>query len=354
MLTWQWFALGLLVLLLVLSVVVVAWIGRRWRESTRFGHRLASYLMPFALMAIPIVGRLMMRRMFELPGAPALLLRWLFSAVGYFGSAWLMALLMNRFGDIVVRFWFREARPLKKQFVRVLFRIATIVVVTGVTLRALQILGAPVTGLIAGLGVGGLAIALAAQGTLENFISGIILYTDRPVRVGDFCRFGDQRGTVEDVGLRSVKIRTVDRTLITMPNASFAKMQLENLTQRDRVLLREELCLRYETTVEQLQSILAELEAMLREHPRFADEPLRVRFTGFGRYYLEVELFAYALTSDWPEFLAIRQDVLMRVMEIIGRSGTRLALPSEVHYAASDTERPDADRPRPAPPAPPA
>jgi MscS family membrane protein len=339
---WQWFGLALLVMLLGLAVVAVAWLSRRWRGSSLFGHRLAGFLVPLALIGIPVAGGFMIRRLFELPGEPALLVRLLFSIVGYLGLAWLVALVISRIGDLTVRLWFRDARPLRKQLVRVTFRIANIVVVTAVALKALQILGAPIAGLIAGLGVGGLAIALAAQGTLENFIGGIILYTDQPVRVGDVCRFGDKRGTVEDVGLRSVKVRTLDRTVVTVPNASFAKMQLENLTERDRVLLREEICLRYETTGEQLQLVLSELEVMLKNHAQISDEALRVRFTGFGRYYLEIELFAYALTSAWPEFLSIRQDVLVKVMEIIGRSGTRLALPTEVHYSARDVEGLDA------------
>jgi small-conductance mechanosensitive channel len=153
------------------------------------------------------------------------------------------------------------------------------------------------------------------------------------------------------VGLRSVKIRTLDRTVVTVPNADFAKMQLENLSERDRVLLREEICLRYETTREQLQLILSELEAMLQNHPQIADEGLRVRFTGFGRYYIEIELFAYAMTSAWSEFLSIRQNVLVNVMEIIGRSGTRLALPTEVHYSARDVEELDAHGTAPESPA---
>jgi MscS family membrane protein len=351
MVVWQWFGLALLVVLLGLAVVAVAWLSRRWRGSSLFGHRLASFLVPLALIGVPSVGGLMIRRVFELPGAPALVVRLIFSIVGYFGLAWLVALVLTRIGDLVVRLWFRRARPLKKQLVRVVFRIATIVVVTAVALKALQILGAPVTGLIAGLGVGGLAIALAAQGTLENFIGGIILYTDQPVKVGDVCRFGDKRGTVEDVGLRSVKIRTLDRTLVTVPNADFAKMQLENLSERDRVLLREEICLRYETTEEQLQRVLSELEAMLKNHSQIADEALRVRFTGFGRYYLEIELYAYAMTSAWPEFLSIRQNVLVKVMEIIGRSGTRLALPTEVHYSAHDVAGSDAHGAQPESPA---
>ena len=181
---------------------------------------------------------------------------------------------------------------------------------------------------------GGLAIALAAQSTLENFIGGIILYADQPVKVGDFCKFGDRRGVVEDVGLRSVKIRTLDRTIVSVPNGDFAKLQLENLAERDRVLLRENLRLQYGTTREQLQSLMSQLESMLRDHDRIAVEPLRVRFIGFGDYYLEIELYAYALTSAWPEFLEIREDILLKIMEIVERSGTRLALPTEIHFAS--------------------
>jgi MscS family membrane protein len=332
MFVWQWFGLALLVVLLTLAVAAAAWLGRRWADNRIAGRSLAPFLVPLALVALPLSGGFMIRRIFMLPGAPAMVLRLVFSIVGSIGLAWLVALLLTRVGELVVAVWFREARPLKKQLVRVIFRIASIVVVTGIALTAAQRLGVPVAGLIAGLGVGGLAIALAAQGTLENFIGGIILYADQPVKVGDICKFGTRRGTVEDVGLRSVKIRTLDRTIVTVPNADFAKLQLENLTERDLVLLREKLCLRYETTREQIKEVLAGLEAMLEDHPRITEERLRVRLTGFGEYSLEVEIFAYALTREYPEFLEIREEVLLEAMAIVESAGTRLALPTEIHY----------------------
>ena len=334
MLIWQWFGLVVVVLLLALAVAAVSWIGKRWGNSQLLGHRMGAFLMPLALIFVPWLSMVILGRIFQLPGAPALVLQLAISVIGYLGLAWLAAVGITRLGELVVRIWFRHARPLKKQLVHVIFRIATIAIVTVVLLKALQILGVPVAGLIAGLGVGGLAIALAAQSTLENFIGGIILYADQPVRVGDVCKFGSKRGTVEDVGLRSVKIRTLDRTIVTVPNGDFAKLQLENLSDRDKVLLREELCLRYETTQDQLRQVLTGLETMLREHPRMADEPMRVRFTGFGQYFLKVELFAYAMTSAWPEFLEIREDVLLKVIEIVEGAGTRLALPTEVLYSA--------------------
>jgi small-conductance mechanosensitive channel len=296
-------------------------------------------------MCVPTAGNLLIARLFTLPGVPALALRLFLSIVGFVGLAWLLAQVVTHVGDLTIRIGFRNARPLKRQLVRVVFRIATIVVVVGITLKELQILGVPVAGLIAGLGVGGLAIALAAQGTLENFIGGIILYADQPVKVGDFCRFGDRLGAVEDVGLRSVKIRTLGRTVVTVPNAEFAKLHLENLTDRDRTLLSEKIRLRYETTRSQLRQILAGIEALLRDHPRIADEPLRVRFTGFGQSAVEVELFAYAVTTDWAEFLEIKEGVLLDVIGVVERSGTRLALPTEVHYAGERSALEPEERP---------
>jgi MscS family membrane protein len=338
MMVWQWVGLVLVVALLTLGLLVVAWIARRIGASDWAWSGAGRGLMPLALLAVPVVGRFLISRLFTLPGVPALVLKLAFSIIGSIGLAWLTAVIIIRLGDLTVRFWFRDARPLKKQLVRVVFRIITIVVVTVISVIGMQRLGVPVAGLVAGVGVGGLAIALAAQSTLENFIGGIILYADQPVKVGDVCRFGNLRGTIEDVGLRSVRIRTLDRTIVTVPNADFAKLQLENLSNRDRVLLRENLNLRYETTREQLQEVLSNLESMLRKHPRIADEPLRVRFNGFGVYFLEIELFAYALTDAWPEFLEIRQDVLFKVMEIIERSGTRLALPTEVRVSENPME----------------
>ena len=334
MLAWQWVALWLLVLVLALAAAAAAWIGRRWSASRIPGARFGVYLFPLMLIATPFFGRFMTLRLFKLPGEPVLWLRLVFSMTGYVGLAWLMAVILTRIGGFIADHGFRDARPLKKQLIRVMFRVATIVVVTTVAVKALQTLGVPIAGLIAGLGVGGLAIALAAQSTLENFIGGIILYADQPVKVGDFCKFGERRGVVEDVGLRSVKIRTLDRTIVTVPNADFAKLQLENLAERDRVLLRENLRLRYETTRSQLEAVMSELEAMLKAHDRIAEEPLRVRFIGFGEYFLEVELYAYAMTDAWPEFLEIREDVLLKVMDIIERSGTRLALPTGVRYVS--------------------
>jgi small-conductance mechanosensitive channel len=191
--------------------------------------------------------------------------------------------------------------------------LRVLVVVAALFLLA-DVLKVPYQGVIAGLGIGGLAVALAAQSTLHNFISGITLYFDKPIAIGDYCRFGNREGTVEFIGMRSTRIRTLDRTLVTIPNSEFSNMQIENYAKRDRMFLKTTLQLRYETTPDQLRFVLAEIRKLLISHPQVASDPLRVRFAGFGDHSLDIEIFGYVLTSIKAEFLAVREDIFLRIM----------------------------------------
>jgi MscS family membrane protein len=216
-------------------------------------------------------------------------------------------------------------------------RVAQFVLLAIGLVVLLQNLGLNVTGLVAGLGVGGLAVALAAQKSVANLFGGFSLVADRPIRVGDFCRFGtDKVGTVEEIGMRSTRIRTLDRTLVTIPNSEFSEIQLENFAARDRIRLITNIGLRYETSPDQLRYVLAELRKLLLAHPMVSETPARVRFVGFGAHSLDLEIFAYVLVNDWNEFLKIREDILLRMMDIINASGTGFAFPSQTLYLGRD------------------
>jgi MscS family membrane protein len=204
---------------------------------------------------------------------------------------------------------------------------ATLVVVYGA-----QLLGLPVVPLLAGLGVGGLAIALAAQPTIENLIAALTLYADRPVRVGEFCRFGDALGTVEEIGMRSTRIRTLDHTVLSVPNAEFAKGRVENYSARRKVWYHPRMRLRYETTPDQVRYILVEVRKLLYAHPRVLPDPARIRFVGFGEYSLDLDVFAYVDTGDYGEYLEIAEDLNLRIMDIIKAAGTELAIPARLEY----------------------
>lgn len=225
-------------------------------------------------------------------------------------------------------------------------RFVGIIAILALLFQILNEIGVPVYGLVTGAGIGGIAIALAAKSTLENFMGALNLFADRPVSVGDLCRYDEESlpgrrpvGWVESIGLRSTKIRRFDRTLITIPNAEFAQRNIVNLSTSDQFLLSTELGLRYETTDDQLRFLLAELRKLLHGHPKTlhtAQNPIRVRFVGFGESCLRVALRAYIKTTSNNEFLAIQEDILLRVMVMVKQAGTGFAFPSQTLYLSRD------------------
>jgi MscS family membrane protein len=193
--------------------------------------------------------------------------------------------------------------------------------------------------ILAGLGVGGIAIALAAQKTIENLFGGVALISDRTVKLGDFCKFGSGSGTVEDIGLRSTRIRTINRTLVTVPNGAFSTMTVENLSRADKTLFHITLNLLRDTTAEQVRAVLESVGRMLKTYPKIEAGALPVRFIGLGSYSLDLEIFAYVLTTDGDEFLKIQQELLLKILDEVSAAGTALALPTQASVDYSTARR---------------
>ena len=200
------------------------------------------------------------------------------------------------------------------------------------SLWVLRVLGFDVTAVLAGLGVGGLAVALAGQKTIENLFGGISVIIDQPVRVGDSGKFGDVIGTVEEIGLRSTKVRTLDRTILTIPNAEFSLMKLENYERRDKMRWTTILGLRYETRPDQMRLVLMRLKELLVGHPMVVNDPARVRFVRFAPSSLDVEIFCYLNTADVQVYWAIVEDLNLKIMNILDECGTGFAFPSTTLY----------------------
>ena len=200
----------------------------------------------------------------------------------------------------------------------------------------LDALGLNVTTGLAALGIGGIALALGAQKTIENLVGSLTLITDQPIRVGDFCKIEGQVGTVEQIGMRSTRIRTLDRTVVFIPNGQLAALKIENYAYRERFWFHPTLSLRYETTPDQVRYLLVELRAILYAHPRVDPDPARVRFTGLGADALTIDIFSYVHAKDFNEFLEVQEDLTLRIMDVVANSGTSFAFPSQTIYMAKD------------------
>ena len=220
-------------------------------------------------------------------------------------------------------------------------KVGKVFVVVLAVVALLSELGYAVTSLIAGLGIGGVAVALGAQKTLENLFGAFSIGADQPFLQGDVVRVGDLVGTVEVVGLRSTRIRTQDRTLVTIPNGKLADMQIESLAVRDRLFFGSSIRLVYGTRAEQMLSVLEGLEAALREQPKLWPEGLTVRFVGLGESSLNIDVQAWFATTDWNEFQVIRQELLLRFLQVVEAAGSAFAFPTQtVHLRPSPEARP--------------
>lgn len=221
--------------------------------------------------------------------------------------------------------------------IRLLRRVVDGLILFSALLFTLYHFGVNPTAALAGLGVGGIAVALAAQKTLENLIAGISLIADQAVHVGDFLKVGDMVGTVEEVGLRSTRIRTLDRTLLCIPNGQVSTLTLETISLRDKFWFHPILSLRFETTPAQMRTVTADIHKLLSGNPRIETTSVRVRFLGIGASSLSVEIFAYVFAIDWSHFLELQEELLLNIIEIIQQAGAEIALPAQTTYLAADS-----------------
>jgi MscS family membrane protein len=240
------------------------------------------------------------------------------------GLTWILIHLIGVGAEIIERSKPKTANAVIRLSATLL---KAITIVTGLVVTFYYLAGINLTAVVAGLGVGGIALAFAAQKTIENFFGGIFLVWDKPIRLGDFCKAGEHQGTVEHIGLRSTQIRTLNRTIVFIPNGQLSAISVENFAMRDRFLLRHTLNLRYETTADQLRNLLAQIQELLSQHPRVDSATARVRFIGFGQSSLDVEIFAYILEAAQEPFLAVQEDLLLRIVDLVESSGSGFAFP---------------------------
>jgi MscS family membrane protein len=209
-------------------------------------------------------------------------------------------------------------------------RLVKALVVLVALFLVLTISGVDTQTALAGVGIFGVALAVGAQKTVENFLGGVFLLTDKVIAVGDTCSISNRVGTVEDITLRSVRLRTTEQTLLSIPAGILSQASIENFTTRGKILAKTTLRLRYDTTTEQLRTILDGIHSLLAKAPELENKTSRIRLVDFGVRAIELELFAYVLTTNFSEFLAVREDLLLQIAGIVEAAGSKFAGPDIV------------------------
>jgi len=230
-------------------------------------------------------------------------------------------------GEHVLEHPTTRENPAARSLIPLATKVVKITAIAIATIAVLSQLGYPVTSLVAGLGIGGIALALAAQKTVENLFGSLSIGIDQPFRVGDYITVDTISGTVESIGLRSTRIRTLDRTLVTLPNGKLADMRVESFAERDRIRFVCVLGLSRDAKASAVRDVLLGARTLLQDHPKVWPD-ISVALSRLGDSSIDVEITAWFVTTSGAEFSQLREDALLRLLEIVEEAGTTLAYPT--------------------------
>jgi MscS family membrane protein len=340
---WQWIAMIVFIpvaLLIGRILTLIGWyfVGR-WRKAR--GMELLEKEPFFKLEPVTLAMAILLHYWFVSYIGTSLLYRlyyrriiWIFLAFAFY---WILTRITRAITTRIGRSLTSRGMFAERSIVSLVRRFTEVTIFMFVTLFALRILGLDISTALAGVGIGGIALGLGAQKTFENLFGGISILFDKVVLIGDTCKINNQLGVVEDIGLRSTRLRTNDRTLLSIPNGTMATSTIENLRTRDKFLCQQTIRLRYDLSPDHLRYVLAELQNVLKDNPKVEESTARARFSKFAEYALEVEIFCYILERDGNEFLALQEALLLQLMESLDKAGAVVALPTQTTFVNQDS-----------------
>jgi MscS family membrane protein len=344
---WQWIALLLLIPIAAAAgwlLILAFQIPLRW-WAARHGHAEIAHIRSVSGPAWLLAGTLIHRILAAYLGMPLLQRHYYtqITAVAVIvGASWIFWRIVRWFLQRVRSQALAHGRSgtgslmlLGERMVKAFIFVMTLFFIFGV-------LGFNLTTALAGVGIGTLAVGFGAQQTIANLFGGVSVLGDEVIRVGDVCKFGDRTGVVEDIGLRSTRVRTEERTLLAIPNGTVATINVENLSRRDKILLKTILALHTDTPQEGLRSILAQIRTVLKGEAKIEAASARVRLVELTSSAINIELACYVMTTDFDEFATVREDVLMRIMNLVEDSGASLASSQKLYIVPDHSSNPTA------------
>jgi len=327
---WKWIVLLTVVVLVVLlfqlaEKVTLAVISKFEASSAFFGRRIwiKSLLQPWLVLLAAILFGL--TEQFVNPSAISrLYIGRVILLVVVWAFAWCFINIVDLFLTRLDTLLDPRQRIVSHSMIYMGKRAAKVAIFAVAMIIVLDNWGYNMTTMIAGLGVGGIAVALAAQATIANIFGGVSVIADHPVMVGDFGNFGGVMGTVEDIGLRSTRVRTLNRTVMSIPNSAFAGMNLENYAQRDKILFNPTLQIKRGTSTEKIRTLTAAIETLLKSHKDVETGPSPVRLTALTATAIAMEIFAYTLTDDINQFYKVEADLFLSLDATLASVGVEL------------------------------
>lgn len=345
---WQWLGLPLSLVIggalgIVVAVVVQA-IARALvkRTAPTWDDALAAALKGPLRLALTALGAKAAQAALALPENVELWVDRGLITIAAVAIFWAVLRAVDVACDLANTSEWAAANPASRTLVTIGRRIGKVLIVALAIGTALSVFGVSVASLIAGLGVGGLAVALAAQKSFENLLGAFAIGVDQPFREGDTINVdGAFTGTVERVGLRSTQIRTLDRTVISLPNGQLSEKRIETFAARDRIRVHATLGMTYATSPKQMRSIMEALRSYLKSHEKVWQDEIYIRFVSFGASSLDIEVMCWLTTTAFAEFADLRSEIYLRFMDIVEENGGDFAFPTRTVHLIRDGARGD-------------
>ncbi|MFY9120087.1 MAG: mechanosensitive ion channel family protein [Syntrophomonadaceae bacterium] len=309
---------------------IFKWIRRWTSDSDNFYPRIIDALEAPLRLFIMVVGIFLALRVLPLSIMVDAAMLKLFRSAIILILGW--AIYKFSSPESIISKEVRERLDVDEILIPILSKVLRFIIIALVIVIVANEWGYDVNGFIAGLGLGGLALALAAQNALANLFGGLIIILEKPFSIGDWIATPSVEGTVETITFRSTLIRGFDQAVITVPNATLANEPITNHTRMGKRRIFYYLGLSYATTGQEMETCVKRIRQMLNDHPDIHKETIMVNFESFGDSRLNIIIYCFTNTTVWSEYLEVREDVNLKIMEIVTDMGLSLALPSRVLY----------------------
>jgi MscS family membrane protein len=348
--TWQWLGLGLG--LAIGGLIIYGGFratGRRADDPEMRGPRWRALAAPLSIIVVAGVLVPSVATLLRIGGVPRVVIDYVQTTTVFFAAAWLAIVVSAIVGEVIVASERLTTRSLDSQLIRLGTRLVGLLAAVAILIQGGDELGLPAYSVLAGLGVGGIAVALAAQSTIANLIGSLLITLEQPFRVGHVVRIGSSEGTVEDVGFRSTRIRTVDNSMLTIPSSAVVNTTVENLSVRKKRRQRFLVQVTYDTSRAKVEDLIARIKQLIADQTLAEAETCHVRLNNFGESSLDILVIFHLLVEDYATELREREAVLLRIMDLAREMGVELAFPTRtinvVQPADSAAVRPSAEAP---------
>lgn len=338
---WQWFGLVLGLTLCGLLIFAAHRVARHSADESQetSPSRWRSLVVPMTIVFVAGALVPLLDTLLRIGGGPRVVVLYAATGALYLAAAWLAMVAAALIGESIVASEHLAARSLDSQLIRLGTRLVGIVAAIAILIQLGDELGFPAYSVLAGLGVGGLAVALAARDTIANLIGSLLITMEKPFRVGHVIRIGGNEGTVEDVGFRSTRIRTADNSLLSIPSSAVVNTTVENLSRRLKRRQRFFVQVTYATPRDKIEALVAGIRQIIADHPSAEESSCQVHFNNFAESSLDILVIFHLQVSDYASELREREAVLLQILALVEELDVELAFPTRTLNLAQSAKR---------------